>query len=311
MFDIVMPIHKMNPQYLKKALSSVRGQKFTEYRCLIIDGTPDDWRRQGESLNVIESFTSKDDRFEYHWHPNLDKPWIGSAVNYGASLGDNPYFMMLAGDDSIYPGLLQKMNEGVQIADDEIGIWFCIVESLKEEYKRVGGHNICLGYKQYYNEYDFHFCVAHEHQKYFHYGIGMMFNGVMFKKDSFFDVGGLDESMVICEDTDLVMRMVKAGHYTKYLPFIGAYYRQHSGQTTTTGEVPFERQKEFDRCYHTYDANHRDCDLLKHPIDTEGLDGAYYSRLIECNQKTKHLLLRSIVTTQSVVDDEYVILNTY
>ena len=311
MFDIVMPIHKMNPSYLKKALASIIGQKFTEYRCIIIDGTPDDWRGQRKSLKIIESFTSKDSRFEYHRHPNLDKPWLGSAVNYGATLSDNEYFMMLAGDDSIYPDFLKKMNDGIKMATDDTAIWFCVVESIIEEYRRVGGQNICLQYKQYYNEYDFHFCIKPEHQKYFHFGIGMLFNGIIFNKESYFDVGGIDESMVICEDTDLVMRMVKAGHYTKYLPFIGAYYRQHSGQTTTTGDVPFERQIEFNRGYHIYDANHKDCNLLNHPIDTEGLDQAYYSRLLECNQKTKLLLLRSIVMTQSIVDDEYVMLNTY
>ena len=311
MFDIVMPIHKMNPSYLKKALSSVRSQKFTEYKCLIIDGTPSDWRQQEECLKVIESFTSKDDRFEYHRHPNLDKPWIGEAVNYGASLSDNPYFSMLAGDDSIYPEFLLKMNRGIKIADDNIGIWFSIVDSIREEYKRVGDTNICLEYKQYYNEFDFHFCIKPEHQKYFHYGVGMLFNGIVFKKDSYFDVGGIDETMVICEDTDLVMRMIKAGHYAKYLPFIGAYYRQHSGQTTTTGEVPFERQKEFDRCYHIYDKNHGDCNFRENPVRNEKIDDAYYSRLLECNQKTKHLLLKSILMGISIVDDEYVMMNTY
>tara|TARA_R110000824_G_C15213158_1_gene676840 strand:- start:2642 stop:3298 length:657 start_codon:yes stop_codon:yes gene_type:complete len=218
---------------------------------------------------------------------------------------------MLAGDDSIYPDFLLNMNEGIKMADDSIGIWFSIVESNREEYKKVGDINICLEYKQYYNKFDFHFSIKHEHQRYFHYGVSMMFNGIMLKKDSYFDVGGIDETMVICEDTDLVLRMIKAGHYVKYLPFTGAYYRQHTGQTTTKGELPFEKQKEFDRCYHKFSDNHQDCNLRKNPINTEGIEGAYYSRLLECNQKTKKDLLKSILMGISIVDDEQVAMNAY
>ena len=53
MFDIIIPTYKTPLNLLKKCLESVKNQTFKEHTVWICDGTPHDWIRYDDMLEVF------------------------------------------------------------------------------------------------------------------------------------------------------------------------------------------------------------------------------------------------------------------
>ena len=97
-------------------------------------------------------------------------------------------------------------------------------------------------------------------------------NGAVFLRTAFEEVGGYDEDMVIYEDTDLVLRIIKAGYLSRWYAFVGSYLRVHNEQTTLDGEVPYDRKLEFKRSKESYENRHIDERLyLKTPEEIKNI----------------------------------------
>ena len=97
-------------------------------------------------------------------------------------------------------------------------------------------------------------------------------NGATFQRKAVEEVNGFDEKLVLCEDTDLVMRMLKKDYISVWLPFVGAYLRLHGGQTGRLGsETPFgtnEKKKErFDKCFARFNKKHGRYYLMQKEYD--------------------------------------------
>ena len=66
MFDVIIPIHKTQPEFLKECIDSVINQDFNEFQCYIVDGTPTEWRGYTENKEYLEGVISQDERFHYY-----------------------------------------------------------------------------------------------------------------------------------------------------------------------------------------------------------------------------------------------------
>ena len=253
----------MKPKYLSECLASIKEQQEQNFQCYIVDGSPEDWESYEYQMKIIAEYTDGDSRFEYHRHPNLDKPYVSEAQNYGFSLGSNPYVQFLGGDDFFYTHHLKEMKKAIEEEyDDNTGFWFCMVKCNHKNILDLGEIKMGRVRTWLLNHYLMYPYLESSLLKYFHFGNPLYMNGVVLDRKGVENVGGFDEELVIGEDVDLILRIVKSGCKGRWLPYVGSYLRIHEGQTTDEekrGETPYDKEKMFAKSLKKNDITHSDC----------------------------------------------------
>ncbi len=249
MFDIVIPILNMKTKYLKECLESIKNQTFGEFKCYIVDGTPENWKEYKKQQKMIKSIMKKDERFEYHRHPNLEEPYVSESQNHGLKLGDNPYVQFLGGDDFFYPHHLLNMKQFIEDEkDNDVAFWFCMVKTNEKTILDFGNFKVGRVSAFIENHYILYSFLNKNIYPLFHSATPIFMNGLMLKRDEVEGVGGFNEDYEMGEDVDLVRRIVKTGKHGRWLPYVGAYLRKHDGQTTnrkTMDKLSKERIKKW------------------------------------------------------------------
>ena len=261
MFDIIVPIWKMKPAYLSDCLASIEAQQHKDFKCYIVDGSPEDWELYGEQMELIEKYTEDDRRFEYHRHPNLEEPFVSEAQNYGLSLGSNPYVQFLGGDDFFYAHHLAYMKHGIETEINEnVAFWFCMVRANEKKVLDFQDFKIGRVKTWLFNHYLMYEHLSIPLLKYFHYGNPIYMNGLVLKRERVEEVEGFDEEMVISEDVNMVLKIIKKGYRGRFLSYQGAYLRLHPEQSTDDrGEVPYDRDVRFEQSKQRNNEMNEDC----------------------------------------------------
>ena len=117
MFDIILPIYRVEPEVLDYCLESIQNQTFTDYEVWIIDGTPTDWKSNEELLKTISKYPS----FNYQKQTGLG---LSQARNQGIKSGSNPYIALIDGDDFWYPQHLENINNSIGKSNSDIVLWW-------------------------------------------------------------------------------------------------------------------------------------------------------------------------------------------
>jgi glycosyltransferase involved in cell wall biosynthesis len=238
MFDIIIPILKMKPKYLHECLASLKAQQHRKFKCYIIDGSPEDWELYKESMDVINSMMKKDRRFEYHRHPNLDEPYVSEAQNYGLSLGSNPYVSFLGGDDFYYPHHLISMKDAIDAElDDDVGFWFSMIQTNNKSIMDFQTFKIGRVRTWLMNHYLSYPHLSKKEYPLFHNGNCIYMNGLVLKRELVEEVEGFNQEYFVGEDIDMVMKIVIRGYHGRWLPYVGAYLRIHSEQSTNGDKI--------------------------------------------------------------------------
>ena len=126
MFDVILPLYKVKPQYLKQCLKSisysVQKKHFSgEYNIIIIDKTPIDWKYYDECLELIESYQE----MKYIRQEGVG---VSNARNIACSRGNNPYICFIDGDDFWYDSHLYEVSQDIQKSDTDIVIWWTAMD---------------------------------------------------------------------------------------------------------------------------------------------------------------------------------------
>jgi glycosyltransferase involved in cell wall biosynthesis len=93
------------PALLRRAIASVLGQTYRNFRVCIYDNASGD-----ETPEVVAQFAGRDSRVQYHSHPRN----IGSLANFhfGLARVDTPYYSFLSDDDMLLPDFYATAMEG-------------------------------------------------------------------------------------------------------------------------------------------------------------------------------------------------------
>ena len=107
MFDVILPLYKVKPKYLKQCLKSisysVQKKHFDgDYSIIIIDKTLLIGKYYHECLEIIVSYGE----MKYHRQEGIG---VSNARNVGCSLGNNPYICFIDGDDFWYDSHLYEV----------------------------------------------------------------------------------------------------------------------------------------------------------------------------------------------------------
>lgn len=235
-FDIVVPVYRTNLDYLEECIDSIVNQKYKNFECFIVDGTPPDYQESSEITDLCLSYVEQDNRFHYIIQ---SKTGVSQARNQGVSCGESSYIAFLDSDDYWYSERLEWMVDSINNSDENTVIWWTVSDTEHQVLSRKTGELYTLrGHMGLFSDYE---KLKKGHDYYFAMGHPLMTSAVVLRRNRFEEIGGFDEALQMAEDTDCWLNMLGVPNNGKvyslsYEPDLAGYYRCHPDQTTRLGK---------------------------------------------------------------------------
>ena len=236
MFDIIIPTYKTPIPLLKKCLESVDKQTFNEYKVWICDGTPHDWKRYDDMLEVF----SKYPQFNIVKQTGTG---VSQARNQIIGMGKNPYVAFLDSDDVWNLEHLMNMKNSIEKDGEEIAVWFSMVQQILSENhlidlntimidEEVGLHISKTQSLQCYQIVNF---IPYKYHALFHTNAVIWFSAMVMKRSVLEKTNLFDESLSLGEDTCLIIDALLQGYGSRFLHYQGAVRVGHDQQLSKQG----------------------------------------------------------------------------
>jgi glycosyltransferase involved in cell wall biosynthesis len=110
--SIIIPTYN-RAHLIGETLDSVLAQTYTNWECIIVDDGSTD-----NSEEVINEYTKKDPRFQYHQRPDNKQKGPNACRNYGYELSKGEYINWFDSDDIMLPTFLEKQIRSVAAIAD-------------------------------------------------------------------------------------------------------------------------------------------------------------------------------------------------
>lgn len=104
LISIIIPTYN-RAHLIGETLDSVLVQTYTNWECIIIDDGSSD-----NTLEIIDFFIKKDNRFQYHSRPKDRQKGANSCRNYGFELSKGEYIKWFDSDDILFPNAFEKLS---------------------------------------------------------------------------------------------------------------------------------------------------------------------------------------------------------
>ena len=228
MFDIIIPIYKIEFPFLQKCLNSVNSQTFKDFDVWVVDGTPEDWDGFQENMELIDTFP----HFNY---VRQEGKGVSQARNQGINQGNSPYIAFLDGDDYWYDAHLEELIDGINNSGEKYVLWWTALDWVVNFISYKTGEKwerllTCNHWPEYINweERAYRFYLSSHH---------IVTSGVCLLRERFEMTEGFDEELGVGEDILLWMEMVgdlREGeiYLCKQLEVISGFHRSHENSTS-------------------------------------------------------------------------------
>tara|TARA_R110002020_G_scaffold3967_1_gene17411 strand:+ start:4553 stop:5428 length:876 start_codon:yes stop_codon:yes gene_type:complete len=225
MFDVVIPVYKTEPDYLREAIDSVLNQSYPHFQIYISDGTP-----EGHEWHSTKTLADYDDE-RIHIIQQEGKG-IADARNQAGKMGSNPYIATLDSDDTWFELKLEYYKQLFEENPSLSIIWgeaqvSAEITSVKGETRTItsfGG--ICQGWSQ----------TLPQHRWFRVCWNPLMTSTQVYSRKIIESVGWWNPTLTMGEDTDLNIRILKEYPDAHQVEACVGTYRVHSTQTTKGGE---------------------------------------------------------------------------
>lgn len=234
MFDIIIPVFKTPMHLLKQCLESVAKQTFTDYKIWVCDGTPHEWKRYDEMLEVFNSY----ENLEYVRQTGKG---VSQARNQIIEMGSNPYVAFLDSDDSWEPFYLEKMMEAIERPLNPCtGFWFCEIQEFTTKHslldlKTIGSDlkaGLVVEGSMILQNYEIVNYIPPKYHLTFHHKSPVWFTGAIISRDALNETDLFKEDITIGEDTLLMLEVLSKGYSSCFVPIVGAKRNTHNEQLT-------------------------------------------------------------------------------
>jgi len=207
-FSIVIPTYN-RPLLLRRALLSVRAQRFRDFEVVVVD--------DGSDLScapAVEEFADLPLRFIYQG----SNQGAASARNAGIDASRGRYITFLDDDDEYLTSFLEETHATLVGAEGRVFFTWCGAELLN--YSAKDATEFTTTTRTFSSS-----CTLNSSalEQLFSIGIGF---GVTVKADCLKKIGGFNERLRTVEDTDLFFRLVLADYQAGIVP--GAHLRLHN-----------------------------------------------------------------------------------
>jgi glycosyltransferase involved in cell wall biosynthesis len=194
--SVITPCYNQ-ASYLEESIKSFLNQTYSNSECIIInDGSTDNTEEIALKLKL------KDNRIKYLYQ---DHKGVSTARNNAIKNSKGKYLLPLDADDLISPTYVKECVSILENKED-VKIVYCEAEKFGEQ---IGIWDS--------RKFDIHI-MAYEN---------MIFSTAMFRKTDWAKTGGYEDFLVVGEDWELWINILKTGGAVVKLPFTGFFYRVH------------------------------------------------------------------------------------
>ena len=179
------------PQFLSRAIESIRSQTFEAWELLIVHDGPNE-----ESAAILHDWESRETRLRYF--RRFTPGNIAQANNFGLSQARGEYIAILDDDDSWR--VPDKLDRQVRFLDQHA------------DYVACGGGAVCIDLE---GRETFRYLRPEQHTAIVHNALianPMVHSTVMYRRAAAEQVGFYDESLSGFQDWDLFLKLARHGH---------------------------------------------------------------------------------------------------
>ena len=202
LISVLMPTYNTQETFLRQAIDSVRMQLYPNWELCVSD----DGSNQPQVRRVLEEYASLDDRIKLRFSETNTN--ISMATNRALELANGGYVLLLDHDDILEKQALFRVAESIQ-ADDPDFIYS------DEALISQDGCDV-LGYV-FRPSFSLELLRAHPYITHL----------VAFRTNLLRGMGGLDASLTISQDYDLILRVVEKAATIVHIPEVLYLWRQH------------------------------------------------------------------------------------
>ena len=188
-------------KFIAETLDCIQKIHYSNWECIVVDDGSTD-----NSGKIIQEFVQKDSRFKYFYHTNCG---ISNTKNTAVANSDGKYIFPLDSDDLISP---YYIAEAVEIMENNPNVKVVYTDGAYFGDKKRKWH---------LNDYTFNDLLISN----------CIPNSALFRRIDFDKCGGYDPALVINEDWDLWINILKNGGEVVKIKKEYFFYRKHDGST--------------------------------------------------------------------------------
>ena len=111
--SIILPVYNVE-KYVEKCLNSIKNQDYKNFEAIIVDDGSKD-----KSVEIIEAFIKKDDRFKLYHKENGG---LSDARNFGMNFVTGKFVIFIDSDDYIENKMLTTLYENITKEKADVSI---------------------------------------------------------------------------------------------------------------------------------------------------------------------------------------------
>ncbi|MFA5840234.1 MAG: glycosyltransferase [Candidatus Margulisiibacteriota bacterium] len=183
LISVIIPVYN-RPQFLQEAIESILKQTFKDIEVIVVDdGSTKELRTPNPEPRT------KNDKLKSFFRPHKG---VSAARNYGVSQASGKYIAFLDSDDLWLPHKLEKQ---IEFLHNNPEYQVCYTD---EKWLRNGEHLNQMKKHAKYHGWIFDKCLPL---------CIISASSILMERKVFDELGGFDESLPVCEDYDLWLRM--------------------------------------------------------------------------------------------------------
>ncbi len=251
--SIVMPVYN-GEKYLREAVDSVIGQKFTDWELILVNDCSTDG-----TLSIMQEYKACDQRIKVVENATNQK--LPRSLNIGFAHARGEYYTWTSDDNRYKPQALQRMLEYLE-AHEETGLVYCDMDYIDERGNKTG------------------FVSRPETELYSSNCIGACF---LYRREAAEKVGEYDAAMFLVEDYDYWIRFAQK-YNISHLPVCLYEYRYHGSSLTEKKAEKINRQ--------LYRLRERELDFLLERTDDDNREKLFIEMWLQEKDKKDWLVRR-------------------
>lgn len=227
--SIIIPVYN-RADLISFSLDAVLNQSYTNWECLIIDdGSTDD------SVSVIQSYTTKDDRFKLFQQSDKKNKGANYCRNFGIKNANGDYFQFLDSDDYLFPQKIEsQVIELLNYSKNTVAI--CKWDRFKISIEEANFMKIYPYYKNYESPKNYLNTLGKKWIPPLCY---------LVPRKLVENAGPWNEDLIINQDAEYFIRILITARNIIYVDKAKVLYRHHT-ETNVSKETPQKIQAKID-----------------------------------------------------------------
>ncbi|HLN21852.1 MAG TPA: glycosyltransferase family 2 protein [Bacteroidales bacterium] len=211
-FSVVTPTRN-RPHLLKRCMSSISRQTFSNYEHIIIDDGSDD-----DTKEIIDE--NRSDHLIYFRHEN--SRGVAASYNTGLKNTKGEFIIFLDDDDEAMPSLLEKLNDEFSSKGKNVGFIITGIDKVVDRETGIEKESVVIWPEKFSSREQAMIAAS---------SVGNV--GVCIRKECFDKVGFYDEKICFAEDTDLIFRMLRSYEFSAIKDILVRKHKHSYSQLTS------------------------------------------------------------------------------